>query len=75
MDQWRVDKPAPSNGVRSDFEFEIVALAFLELFELLQEYAPGWYTEQHHNRASAAHRMLQKIQTSSKTSIDNDDDI
>jgi hypothetical protein len=75
MDQWRVDKPDPPNDVRSDFEFEIVALAFLELFELLQEYAPVWYTEQHHNRASAAHRMLQKIQASSRTSIDNDDDI
>ena len=25
-----------------------------ELFQLLEEYAPMWYTEQHHNRAVAA---------------------
>ena len=25
-----------------------------ELFHLLEDYAPAWYTEQHHNRAVAA---------------------
>jgi hypothetical protein len=25
-----------------------------ELFELLEDYAPSWYTEELHNRASAA---------------------
>lgn len=25
-----------------------------ELFELLEEYAPAWYTEEHHNHAVAA---------------------
>jgi hypothetical protein len=25
-----------------------------ELFELLEDYAPTWYTEEHHNRALAA---------------------
>ncbi len=25
-----------------------------ELFELLEDYGPGWYTEVHHNRAVAA---------------------
>jgi hypothetical protein len=25
-----------------------------ELFHLLEEYAPTWYTEEHHNRAVAA---------------------
>jgi hypothetical protein len=25
-----------------------------ELFELLEDYAPGWYTEELHNRAAAA---------------------
>lgn len=25
-----------------------------ELFLLLEDYAPAWYTEQHHNRAVAA---------------------
>lgn len=43
--------------LRTD-EFRIVAEAFLELFELLEEYAPVWYTERHHNRADAAKKML-----------------
>ncbi|HET6205189.1 MAG TPA: hypothetical protein VFD98_00185 [Terracidiphilus sp.] len=25
-----------------------------ELFTLLEDYAPAWYTEEHHNRAVAA---------------------
>jgi hypothetical protein len=25
-----------------------------ELFELLEDYAPSWYTEEHHNRLVAA---------------------
>jgi hypothetical protein len=29
--------------------------AFRELFNLLEEYAPPWYTEEHHNRAVARH--------------------
>ena len=29
-------------------------LALQELFELLEDYAPSWYTEEHHNRAAAA---------------------
>ena len=66
MDRWRADKPDPPSDARSDFEFEIVALAFLELFELLREYAPVWYTEQHHNRASVAYRMCKKTQASSE---------
>lgn len=39
-------------------QFKIVSEAFLELFELLEEYAPVWYTEQLHNRAVAAKRIL-----------------
>jgi hypothetical protein len=27
-----------------------------ELFELLEDYGPGWYTEDHHDRAVAALR-------------------
>jgi hypothetical protein len=41
-------------------EFKIVAEAFLEFFELLEEYAPVWYTEQHHNRAMTAKRILER---------------
>jgi len=43
-----------------DSQFEIVAEAFLESFELLEEYAPIWYTEQHHKRALTAFRILDK---------------
>ena len=49
-----------------DSQFKIVAEAFLELFELLKEYAPIWYTEQHHHRALTARRVLQK----SKATLD-----
>jgi len=38
----------------------IVAKAFLELLELLEEYAPLWYSEEHHQRALTAWRILQK---------------
>lgn len=43
-----------------DWKFKIVSKAFLELFELLQEYAPVWFTNEHYNRALAAYRILQK---------------
>lgn len=39
----------------------IVIGAFLELFELLEEYAPAWYTEELHNRAVTAVRILQDV--------------
>jgi len=42
-------------------KFKIVARAFLELFELLEEYAPVWYTEKHHNRAVVAKRILESF--------------
>jgi len=45
-----------------DSQFKIVAEAFLESFELLEEFAPIWYTEQHHKRALNALRILQKSQ-------------
>ena len=48
-------------GAKSlDSQFKIVAEAFLELFELLKEYASIWYTERHHHRALTAWRVLQK---------------
>jgi len=31
-----------------------------ELFNLLEQYAPTWYTEEHHNRAVAALRVLEE---------------
>ena len=35
-----------------------VADVFIELFNLLEEYAPAWYTEEHHQRAMAALQVL-----------------
>jgi hypothetical protein len=53
--------PASKWGEESlDSQFEIVAEAFLESFELLEEYAPVWHTEQHHKRALTACRILDK---------------
>lgn len=31
----------------------------IELFELLEDYGPNWYTEEHRNRALAALQTLQ----------------
>lgn len=48
-------------------QFKTVSAAFLELFELLEEYAPSWYTEEHHNRAVAAQRILMKSRGAAAT--------
>ena len=34
--------------------------ALVELYDLLEEYAPKWYTESHHARALAAIKALQE---------------
>ena len=44
----------------SQMQLSFVAEVFLELFKLLEQYAPGWYTEEQHNRAVAALRVLQE---------------
>jgi len=42
-------------------KFEILGKAFLELFELLEEDAPVWYSEQNHNRAVVAKIILESF--------------
>jgi hypothetical protein len=32
--------------------------ALLELYNLLESYAPSWYTQEHHNRAESALRSV-----------------
>jgi len=62
MVAWPFDgKALPRSGCEKslDSQLRIVAEAFLESFELLEEYAPVWYTEQHHKRALNARRTLQ----------------
>jgi hypothetical protein len=51
---------ATNKQVPCNAECKLVADAFMELFELLEEYAPVWYTEKHHLRATAAKLVLQK---------------
>jgi len=55
-------KSLPGRGGEKslDSQFRIVVEAFLVSFELLEEYAPIWYTEQHHKRVLNAWRILQK---------------
>jgi hypothetical protein len=58
------EKAVPRSGCKKslDSQFKIVAEAFLQSFELLEEYAPIWYTEQHHQRALSALANLGKVQ-------------
>lgn len=40
---------------------DALTMVIQEMFALLEDYAPTWYTEEHHNRAAAAlqqHAML-----------------
>lgn len=46
----------------SQTQLSFVAEVFLELLKLLEQYAPAWYTEEQHNRAVAAFRVLQEPQ-------------
>lgn len=41
-------------------ESAYIAEVFRELFNLLEEYAPVWYTEEHHKRAVAALRYFEE---------------
>ena len=41
-------------------QFASFVEAFQEMFNLLEEYAPTWYTEEHHRRAVAALGALQE---------------
>ena len=38
-----------------------VAKTLQELLELLEDYGPVWYTEEHHKRALEARRILEKL--------------
>lgn len=61
MDSPRSDGQAlSSNSHSSTFSsrFELIAGSFLELFQLLEQYAPAWYTEGHHDRALLAQAAL-----------------
>ena len=38
----------------------LLTKAFTEIYELLEEYAPAWYTQEHHERVKAALSLLSK---------------
>jgi hypothetical protein len=54
-----------SNEEELQSQFKTAAAAFLELFDLLEAYAPVWYTEEHHKRAEVARRLLVKTRGAS----------
>jgi len=41
-------------------QFTFFEEAFREMFNLLEEHAPRWYTEEHHKRAAAALGALEE---------------
>ena len=53
--------PQRSNSV-SEMERDRVLLTkvLTEIYELLEEYAPPWYTEEHHERVKAVLSLLRK---------------
>ena len=57
MDPDRCDEPVRHRDEQGTQDI-IVVQAFLELFRLLEEYAPVWYTEQHHKNAVVAQGLL-----------------
>jgi len=55
MERWGRNNAASATLTAIDSRRPSEANAALrELFELLEDYAPAWYTEEHHNRAAAA---------------------
>jgi hypothetical protein len=52
---YTVTRSARKPSIENLNDSELSANAALkELFDLLEDYAPAWYTDQHHNRAVAA---------------------
>lgn len=63
MSLQRIDERSEVAARERDFEQRGVAEVretLVELFDLLEEYAPKWYTESHHARALAAIKALQE---------------
>jgi hypothetical protein len=58
LDEFSEGQREKSVGLR--MELAGVAEILRELFNLLEQYAPTWYTEEHHNRAVAALRVLEE---------------
>lgn len=55
----------PGGGYREKSDTFQAQLAYVsevfgDLFRLMGEYAPAWYTEEHYNRAASALRVLEE---------------
>jgi hypothetical protein len=62
MSDSELDESSEGQREKSDalrIELAGVAEVLRELFNLLEQYAPMWYTEEHHNRAVAALLVLE----------------
>ena len=51
----------------SPAQIESIAEAFRELFDLLEQYAPAWYAEEHRYRAVAALGVLERFRQRAKS--------
>jgi hypothetical protein len=59
--------PQRSNGVAEKKRDRVLLTkAFTEIYELLEEYAPPWYTQEHHERVKAALSLLRKASQAHK---------
>lgn len=58
LDEMSRGQRQKSDTTRTQLAF--VEGVFLALLKLLEQYAPTWYTEEHHNQAVAALRVLQE---------------
>jgi|GraSoiStandDraft_24_1057298.scaffolds.fasta_scaffold38910_3 hypothetical protein len=57
-----VDSSRPASAVNAPMNdnAKLLAEVLTELCELLENYAPSWYTREHHDKAHAALRLLDK---------------
>ena len=63
MNDSELDESSEGQREKSDalrIELAGVAEVLRELFNLLEQHAPTWYTEEHHNRAVAVLRVLEE---------------
>ena len=54
-------RPGREKSDASPEQLAFIAEVLYELFDLLEQYAPMWYTEEQHNRAVAALSILSRV--------------
>jgi hypothetical protein len=50
----------PNRVLEMKLQLERATDALAELYELLEKYAPTWYTQSHHEKAESALRLVKK---------------